>query len=121
MLRRFMSASWNSSSEGIPFAGENLINAKSFPPHRGELLAILHQGTAVLERGAIEPEHAVVGAAFEVEALVLRLVVAPDADRIEPHQRGLALGRQLDADAAAVAVDAATELRFVARVLRNAA
>src|SRR5262245_7407986 len=89
--------------------------------HGRKLLAVVHQRLAVIERRAVEPEHAVVGAAFELEAFVFRLVVTPDADRVEPHQRGLRLRRELDGDSAAVAIDAAAELRLVARVLRDTA
>jgi hypothetical protein len=34
-----------------------------FVPHRGQFLAIRDQRAAFIELGAIEPEHAVVGAA----------------------------------------------------------
>src|SRR5262245_21798139 len=82
----------------------------SLAPHGGELLAIGHQRPASVGARAVEAEHAVVGAAAEREAVLVELIIAPDADGIEPDQDRFVIPGELDRDASPVAIDRAAEL-----------
>ena len=65
-------------------SGEGEGAGPSLAPHGGEFLAIGHQRPALLEAGAVESEHAVVRTAAERKSILIGLVVAPDADSVEP-------------------------------------
>src|SRR5215831_15237655 len=94
-----------------------IVCGRSLVPHGGELFSVGYQQSTRAQFRTVEPEHPIVRPTAERKALLVRLVVAPDAYRIEPHEGRLVVTGELDRDAAAVAVDRAAELRLVVRDL----